>query len=228
MTVLTANDVDAEPPLVYSFEGGSGSFGPFTLDRYSGRLTLAGVLDAEKQKEYLLEIQASDEIHVVSTKLKIVIEDVNDNPPRFEQQFYQVSLPEDTPGGASIVQVSATDADRGDNGQFEYSLLPPIPPNPGFRIDPQTGAIFTIGALGDSAAGADPLLQLTVEAKDFGSPRLSSVTTIQVQIVSRTEKSQPRFQKQFYRYRLRERVLQAFIEERDRKPQLVSKLHRNL
>lgn len=74
-------------------------------------------------------------------KQKIIVLDENDNVPAFIQQFYQVSVPVDTPGGTSIVQVGAVDLDSGTNGEVTYSLGEVIPSMPGFWIDTNTGKI---------------------------------------------------------------------------------------
>lgn len=85
--------------------------------------------------------KVTDELHVVTTKQKIIVLDENDNAPNFVQQFYQVSIPIDTPGGTSVVQVAATDVDSGANGEVSYSLSEVIPSSPGFWIDSNTGVL---------------------------------------------------------------------------------------
>ena len=93
VTTITANDVDSHPSLTYSFPEGTNPGGVFTMDRWSGRITLAQPLDAERQKSYMLHVTASDAAHVAQTKITINIRDENDNPPVFHQNSYQVSLP---------------------------------------------------------------------------------------------------------------------------------------
>lgn len=44
-----------------------------------------------------------------------------------------------------------------------------------------------------------PLIQLAVEARDNGSPQQITVTSVQVQIVSKTSEEQAKFQKSFYK-----------------------------
>lgn len=40
--------------------------------------------------------------------LIIYLKDINDNPPAFERTLYKRSIPEDLPGGTSVVQVLLT------------------------------------------------------------------------------------------------------------------------
>lgn len=81
-------------------------------------------------------------MHTAITKQKILVLDVNDNSPEFSQQFYQVSLPENTPAGTSITHVSATDKDAGDNGKVRYTIENVSPKVLDFWIDPKTGEIL--------------------------------------------------------------------------------------
>ena len=48
--------------------------------------------------------------------------DANDNIPVFSQAVYKVSLPENSPLGAAVITVSATDADDGANGEVTYDF----------------------------------------------------------------------------------------------------------
>lgn len=92
ITTITANDVDTNPALIYSFADGGNPNNLFSIDRFSGRITLAQPLDHEKQSQYLIQIHASDSSHIAETSLTVHVTDVNDNPPVFSQQHtpYQV------------------------------------------------------------------------------------------------------------------------------------------
>lgn len=48
--------------------------------------------------------------------LIIYLKDVNDNPPAFERTLYKRSIPEDLPGGTSVVQVRP-------NKKKDYKIL---------------------------------------------------------------------------------------------------------
>ena len=53
----------------------------------------------------------------------ISVEDVNDNQPRFLERQYEVSIPESTPVGGSVVTVSAEDRDEGENALRTYTIV---------------------------------------------------------------------------------------------------------
>lgn len=104
LTIITANDVDTNPALTYSFvsEGDKDIYSTFSIDRFSGRVVLKKALDFETRKEYKLNIVASDSAHIAETVLTIRVTDVNDNAPVFLQPFYHVTLPGKFPNGTQI------------------------------------------------------------------------------------------------------------------------------
>lgn len=87
---MAANDVDLNSAITYSFSENSSSSAPFTIDRYTGLITLTQALDHEAQKEYTLKVWASDSIHHTSGEVKVQVLDVNDNAPVFTQVSYKV------------------------------------------------------------------------------------------------------------------------------------------
>lgn len=104
---MTANDVDTNPAITYSFLTSSsilnnstevddlddGATSIFSIDRFSGKVILQKHLDYEDRQEYQLKILASDTSHVAQTTLTIRVTDINDNPPIFQQPAYHSSLP---------------------------------------------------------------------------------------------------------------------------------------
>ena len=54
--------------------------------------------------------------------MTIEVTDVNDHAPKFTHSTYQRRISEATPEGASVLTVSATDADVGENAKLTYSL----------------------------------------------------------------------------------------------------------
>lgn len=93
LTAVTANDVDTNPALTYSFSDGSVISPEFSIDRFSGKITLGRRLDLETRSEYSIMITASDTAHTANTTLTIRVTDVNDNAPVFAQASYQAVLP---------------------------------------------------------------------------------------------------------------------------------------
>ena len=51
-----------------------------------------------------------------------MVEDINDHIPMFTQSVYRAVMSESLDVGASVVSISATDADTGSNARLLYSL----------------------------------------------------------------------------------------------------------
>ena len=57
-----------------------------------------------------------------SATVTIMVEDINNHAPRFTQKLYRTTMSENLPVDASIISVSATDADVGQYAKLTYSL----------------------------------------------------------------------------------------------------------
>lgn len=56
ITTITANDVDTNPAITYNFATGGNPMNMFTIDKFSGKITLAAALDHESQSHYTIEV----------------------------------------------------------------------------------------------------------------------------------------------------------------------------
>ncbi|XP_042287246.1 protocadherin-16-like [Thunnus maccoyii] len=178
ITLVTGNDVDSSPALSYSLQLDPTALGKFGIHRYSGGVSLTAPLDFEEKTWYTLTVRATDSQHQTEANITILVEDVNDNAPTFTHDLYQVTLPEHTPPGSAVVTVTATDRDSGENGKISYKVMSST--QEGFYIDPNNGTLFI-----NHRAEFDPerpSVSIVIEARDGGSPSLSSLTTVQVQI----------------------------------------------
>ena len=59
MLQVTANDKDLNPVLNYDFTPDGNPGNTFTIDRYSGRITIAKPLDYEERTKYVLKVKVS-------------------------------------------------------------------------------------------------------------------------------------------------------------------------
>ncbi|XP_014468281.1 PREDICTED: protein dachsous [Dinoponera quadriceps] len=179
LTTITANDVDSSPVLTYRF-GNLTSPGPFSIDRYGGKVVLRRRLDAETRSEYTLQVIASDGIHEATTDLTVRVTDLNDNAPRFERAAYVAVLSEGRDVLQEILTVNATDDDLSEeNSRIRYYLLRPIK---GFSVHPATGVLTA-----NRTAIPRPLpkeLDLVIVAEDYGKPPASSMCSVLVRLSS--------------------------------------------
>lgn len=94
-------------------------------------------------REIELLIRARDSgIPMLSTVVPVLIyvQDVNDNPPIFQKNFYTKTVPEDLPGGSSVLQVLAIDRDgSAPNNAIVYRIQTGASDK--FVINSETGVI---------------------------------------------------------------------------------------
>uniref|UniRef100_A0A182J8X2 Cadherin domain-containing protein n=1 Tax=Anopheles atroparvus TaxID=41427 RepID=A0A182J8X2_ANOAO len=200
LTTITANDVDSNPPLTYSFSEAvdDDATSYFSIDRYSGKIILIKSLDYEDRHEFSLRLLASDSAHVARTTLTVRVLDVNDNAPVFQQISYQALLSDPSAGSNTntmILTVNATDADSDPNSIIRYSIVSPSAA--GFSIDESDGHLFAnISLLAKRSSSGT--IYVTVAATDSGRPALSSITTVRLEMESRG-KTNPQFVQSQYR-----------------------------
>ncbi|XP_064481266.1 protein dachsous-like [Ornithodoros turicata] len=196
LTTITANDVDTHPTLTYTFaDGDSNPESLFAVDRFSGRITLAGgTLDHERRHSYQLRLRVSDTAHVAETLVTVHVTDINDNAPRFTQQSYHALLAESVSLGTSVIAVSATDMDSGNNAAVRYALVDGA--RTGFYIHESTGVIYTNRSLVFDPK--HPIIQLLVRATDRGEQALSSLVAVRIQVAD-VNNNAPKFLEGVYR-----------------------------
>lgn len=72
-------------------------------------------LDYEQTKEYALTVRATDSLSGIFTEVlvNVLVTDVNDCPPEFLQNSYNVSVSEAASFGSFVLKVMAKDNDTG-------------------------------------------------------------------------------------------------------------------
>ncbi|NXD64577.1 PCD23 protein, partial [Eolophus roseicapillus] len=177
VTRVSANDVDSRPALQFGFIYDNSPGMKFAMDQHTGVVTVAEPLDFEETAVYKLRIIVSDSVHQTAAELTILVLDVNDNPPVFTQDSYQVSLPKLISMDATVLTVSAVDRDSEQNGVTSYRILSS---SEGFSIDHKNGSVFATGPV--TQLEKISIVQLLIEATDGGSPALSAVTSVEVHV----------------------------------------------
>ncbi|XP_036379472.1 protocadherin gamma-A10-like isoform X8 [Megalops cyprinoides] len=130
-------------------------------------IVLENKLDREKQKELSLILTAYDggtPRRSGTVVIHVTVLDANDNIPVFSQAVYKVSVPENAPLDSILVQVSASDADEGANGEiiFEFNQISAKARNV-FSIDEKNGEIKVKGLLDFEDT---PSFEIHIKAKD--------------------------------------------------------------
>ncbi|NWZ65567.1 CADN protein, partial [Acrocephalus arundinaceus] len=115
----------------------------FSIDPDTGVITTTQSFDREKEREYTLSVTATDHAQeplIGVCQVTVLIADVNDNDPKFENSRYQYFLSEDTPVGMSFLRVTAHDSDQGVNAAVTYSMFEHQLEY--FQINPSTGWVY--------------------------------------------------------------------------------------
>ncbi|XP_057346977.1 protocadherin gamma-B6 isoform X23 [Manis pentadactyla] len=167
---------------------------PFKIHSSSNnyyKLVTDGPLDREQTPEYNVTITATDRGKPPlssSATITLHITDVNDNAPVFQQASYVVHVAENNPPGASIAQVSASDPDLGPNGHISYSIvasdLEPRALRSYVSVSAQSGAVFAQRAFDHEQLRA---FELTLQARDQGSPALGANVSLRVLVGDRND-----------------------------------------
>ncbi|XP_058804510.1 fat-like cadherin-related tumor suppressor homolog isoform X2 [Phymastichus coffea] len=196
--IFRANATDADlgdnAKITYSLVTDTNDF---KVDRSVGVLTVFGRLDRERQASYELRIRATDkgggnqgEPNLDSPALysealvRIFIDDVNDNAPKFALTSYTVKVREDVPVWSVVAIVEATDPDDGPAGIVEYSFSDETENENFFNIDKQSGTVRTSQKLDFEERQVHTL---TIIAHDKGEPKLSSETILIIEVVDDNE-----------------------------------------
>ncbi|XP_061163889.1 protocadherin Fat 4-like [Saccostrea echinata] len=179
---VTATDDDSGANAQISYSLVDDVEGKFVINTASGVLTSQKPLDREDTALYHLTVVAKDHGNIArssNANITVYVDDVNDNVPLFEKQTYNRTLNNPTSSGQFVVGVTAVDRDAGLNGRVTYSLQGPQNCNK-FNLDSQRGVITTA----DFISGAESKFTCTIEARDHGSPKKTSTTTLQVEVSS--------------------------------------------
>nr|XP_049610276.1 protocadherin gamma-C5 isoform X50 [Syngnathus scovelli] len=148
-------------------------------------------LDRESVSVYKIEITATDAGSPPLSSKKMItvsITDVNDNPPQFSQRSYNVYLKENGVAGSILYSVSASDPDAGANAKVSYSIMDSkvhdVSVSSYVYVNSENGSIYSMHSFDYEKV---KVFEVVVEAKDQGSPSLSSSATVHVFILDQND-----------------------------------------
>lgn len=182
----------------------------FNLDPNTGIVTIktkaGNFFDRELYDKHFLTVEAKDNLgegNRNSVSLVISLDDVNDNPPIFQQSKYETRLFENKRSFETLLQVEARDADLNGtrNSEVFYEIIDgEFKDN--FTIDATTGIVklrsmIDFERLGKGMSGSVRPIMLLVQAMDNGMPRLSSQVTVVVNVQDEND-FPPRFERKYY------------------------------
>ncbi|XP_067852696.1 protocadherin-10-like [Heptranchias perlo] len=197
---LNATDLDegSNGRIVYSFSNHAHERVRelFTVDPQTGEVRVKGVLDYEEAPVHEIFVQAKDMgPNAVAAHCNLIVEiaDANDNSPEVILTSLSTPVPEDAPPGTVIALISVTDRDTGANGKVNCQISGSLP----FKLLPSFKKYYTLVTDDRLDRETVPEYNITVVARDTGTPPLSSSKTITVR-VSDVNDNAPRFTQPSY------------------------------
>ncbi|XP_036933548.1 protocadherin alpha-C2-like isoform X3 [Acanthopagrus latus] len=169
---------------------------PFILNKSSDRpthykLIVSEPLDRESVAEYditLIVTDAGTPTLSDNETIHLHLLDVNDNAPQFPQSFYTIRVMENNAPGALLSSLTAFDPDLHENQYLVYFILEKEIANTSmsmlFSINPENGNLYALKTF-DYEIEKEFLFH--IEARDSGSPPLSSNVTVHIIIVDQND-----------------------------------------
>ncbi|KAL8590527.1 hypothetical protein ACOMHN_010963 [Nucella lapillus] len=202
IAIIQAVDKDGDA-VTYYFSPRRIEHEVFRINPDSGLITLArSVLGGADF--YTLNITAYDDGSCcsdgnrLSTESFVIVRvvDINTHKPTFDMcsDYSKTKIREHLPIGAKVVQVKASDQDRGENGKVRYGIVSPIDNT--FVIGREDGVI-AVGRDIDREVSSDKYIQVTVNATDGADPPLDGWCTFRVEVEDIND-NRPKFDRSEY------------------------------
>ncbi|XP_069130299.1 protocadherin Fat 1-like isoform X2 [Argopecten irradians] len=158
----------------------------FSINPNSGIIYTKDDVDYETSDHYNLTVSATNIVGATSTvRVVILVLDLNDNPPVFDETMCEGKISESAPVGSVILSmkleplvVHATDLDSYKNAHVTYKITDPKG-SKYFSVDSATGAIKTMAALDHEEFDK---IEFYVYVWDKGYPQLQAVEPAKVVI----------------------------------------------
>ncbi|KAM3963678.1 cadherin 86C [Aphomia sociella] len=203
------NDNDAGKNGVFSLTliGNNGTFeiSPTVAERHAQFIIKVRdntMLDFEARKSVIFQIQAQElgpATNLSATaNVTVYLNDVNDNPPVFLAQSYDVELYENVTAGARVTQVAADDVDTGTFGRIQYTAILGYL-NTSLYLDPATGLITVATNNHGFDREAMPDLHFLVEARDDDGVGLRVTVPLIIKLLDVND-NPPQFERSVYEF----------------------------
>ncbi|XP_037531484.1 protocadherin-10-like [Nematolebias whitei] len=153
----------------------------FSINNNSGEITVKGTIDYEENQAFELRVQARDKgTPPRSAHCKVLVEvlDANDNAPEISVSSLMSPVKENAEIGTAVAMVTITDKDGGKNGFTICKIKDSVP----FKLKSNYKNYYSILVDGPLDREHVSSYEIHVEAKDEGTPALSSSAKITIQI----------------------------------------------
>uniref|UniRef100_A0A3B3XNS6 Cadherin domain-containing protein n=1 Tax=Poecilia mexicana TaxID=48701 RepID=A0A3B3XNS6_9TELE len=196
LTTVSASDADKgiNGKISYALSSSIDSLSDIFQIKENGEVILVGEIDFEREKNYQIDIVATDSGGLSdSSKIIVDVIDVNDNDPVISIMSKSDFILEDSPHNTVIVMFSVTDPDFSNNGRVNCRISENIP----FAIKTSSNDFYTLVTDSELDRETASEYNITVTCSDGGIPSLSSSVTLTLQI-SDVNDNAPVFERSSY------------------------------
>nr|DBA30656.1 TPA: hypothetical protein GDO54_006611 [Pyxicephalus adspersus] len=166
----------------------------FTLDSQTGVIKTNQELDYESARSYQATVEAKDGGGLAAQcTVFIEIEDINDNAPEITLASLYTPVPEDFPPGTLVALINVKDLDSGKNGEVICQILETST----FKLTPSSNNYYKLITTLPLDREENPSYNITVIAKDEGTPPMVSMKTLYVTVLDVND-NPPIFSKPLY------------------------------
>lgn len=181
-------DVGLNSAVKYSLDSDYAKY--FSVDENTGIITAIGDLDRETNPVMIFKVYATDQgkqqQNRGSAEVSLILEDENDNAPKFEKKLFRFQTVEGIEGTRAIGDLTAHDDDEGANGEFEYFFTGSLDGADGAFTVLRNGSIFSSTKL-DREERVN--YSFSVMVRDKGEPQLMSSASVVVEILDVNDNS---------------------------------------
>nr|XP_015205221.1 PREDICTED: protocadherin alpha-4-like isoform X10 [Lepisosteus oculatus] len=185
LITLNATDLDEglNSEIVYSFiyHGYGHVLDVFDINPSSGEVTVKGNIDYEENSAFEIRVQAQDRGQTpFATHCKLLVEvvDVNDNAPEIAITSLSGTVKEDAAVGTTVALITVLDKDGGKNGNVHCQILGDVP----FKLQSSYKNYYSLVVAGKLDRETIALYNVTIIARDDGTPSLSSSSVVAVHV----------------------------------------------
>ncbi|CAN9515377.1 unnamed protein product [Ophioblennius macclurei] len=223
------NDKTPGKNFKFKISGDGVNEGIFTIDESTGIVLAHKPVDREQKDTYHIkfEVLEKETGEPIDKELSFDVEigDINDNPPRFQVERFNVAVRENATEGYLPVQLYVSDIDEPDtpNSRFTISVLSQTGSSelgdPKFEVDQLDTRMAQLAFTGCFDYDKQKQYQVVIVAKDQGKPQLSS-TAVATLRIEESNSHLPTFKQKKYEGEAHEMVakndvLRVSVEDKD-------------
>lgn len=199
--------------------------GVFRMDEQNGTVFALKSVDREQYEVFTIRFDIVDKQTEKNIDRELAfnveIKDVNDNPPTFSKSRYEEDVMENIPEGYLPVQLLVTDRDKRNtsNSEITVSVIKQIPQEPKIGLKMISANVHQLTFKGCFDYDKEKKYEVTVQAKDAGTPSLTSTAVVILNIID-TNTHLPTFKEGKYQGEVAESavindVLRVAVEDKD-------------